>query len=153
MFLHIHVDDGFRIGESTEIIEDFLTPSNKSCSIKMKKQPTQHLGYTLTSSNIHNVVAQVPPPFSNITMQKAIGMLNYIALHTRPNIMFTTNLLSQFSNQRTIAHWSLGKHLLRYLNGTRALGFHFTKHEYPENGLTGWADADYAISLVKRSHI
>ncbi|MBW0531862.1 hypothetical protein O181_071577, partial [Austropuccinia psidii MF-1] len=152
IFLHIHVDDGFIIGETAELVELFLNQLNKSYSIKTKKQPTQHLGYTLSwqpngsvilhpqdfctkileefnmtsanpiktpaPANIHNVVAQVSVPFSNLTMQKAIGMLNYLALHTRPDIMFTTNLLSQFTNRPTAAHWSLVKHLLRYLNGT-----------------------------------
>ncbi|MBW0548514.1 hypothetical protein O181_088229 [Austropuccinia psidii MF-1] len=132
LFLHIHVENGFIIGETAEIIENFLTQLRKLYSIKTKKKMTQNLGYTLSwqqngsvilhqqdfcskileefnmsssnsikntaPENIHNVVAQVSPPFSNLTMQKAIGMLNYLALHTRPDIMFTTNLLSQFTN-------------------------------------------------------
>ncbi|MBW0537592.1 hypothetical protein O181_077307 [Austropuccinia psidii MF-1] len=72
---------------------------------------------TPAPENIHNVAAQVSTPFSNLPMQKAIGMLNNLALNTRPNIMFTTNLLSQFTNQPKTAHWSLVKHLLRYLSG------------------------------------
>ncbi|MBW0518842.1 hypothetical protein O181_058557 [Austropuccinia psidii MF-1] len=187
IFLHIHVDDGFIIGETAELVELFLTQLSKSYSIKTKKQPTQHLGYTLSwqtngsvmlhqqdfcskileefnmtsanpiktpsPANIHNVVAQASMPFSNLTMQKAIGMLNYLALHTRPDIMFTTNLLSQFTNRPTAAHWSLVKHLLRYLNGTRFLGLHFTRTEHPESELIGLADADYATYLVtKKSH-
>ncbi|MBW0514556.1 hypothetical protein O181_054271 [Austropuccinia psidii MF-1] len=139
-FLHIHVDDGF---------------------IVAKKNPTQHLGYTLiwqsdgtiilhqhdfctkilnelnmtlstsiktpAPASIHNVVAQTSTPFSKKTMQKAIGMLNYLALHTRPDIMFTTNLLSQFVSEPTMSHWNLVKHLLCYLNGTQVLGIHYTK--------------------------
>ncbi|MBW0591563.1 hypothetical protein O181_131278 [Austropuccinia psidii MF-1] len=86
-------------------------------------------------------------------MQKAVGMLNYLALHTRPNIMFTTNLLSQFVSKPTMSHWNLVKHLLRYLNGTRGLGLHYTKTQQHESELVGWADADYATSLVtKKSH-
>ncbi|MBW0474965.1 hypothetical protein O181_014680 [Austropuccinia psidii MF-1] len=132
LFLHIHVDDAFIIGETAEIIENFLTQLSKLYSIKTNKKPSQHLGYTLSwqqngsvilhqqdfcskileelnisssnsiitpaPENIHNVVAQVSAPFSNLTMQKEIGMLNFLTLHTRPNIMFTTNLLSQFTN-------------------------------------------------------
>ncbi|MBW0483799.1 hypothetical protein O181_023514 [Austropuccinia psidii MF-1] len=132
IFLHIHVDDGFIIGETAELVEIFLTQLRKSYSIQTKKQLTQHLGYTLSwqlngsvilhqkdfcskileefnmtsanpiktpaPANIHNVVAQASVPFSNLTMQKAIGMLNYLSLHTRTDIMFTTNLLSQFTN-------------------------------------------------------
>ncbi|MBW0592284.1 hypothetical protein O181_131999 [Austropuccinia psidii MF-1] len=152
LFLHIHVDNGFIIGEAAERIKHFLTQLSKLYSIKTKKKPTQHLGYTLSwqqnrsvilhqqdfcskileefnislsnsiktpaPANIHNVVVQVSAPFSNLTMQKAIGMLNYLALHTRPDIIYTSNLLSQFTNQPMTAHWSLVKHLLRYSNGT-----------------------------------
>ncbi|MBW0469870.1 hypothetical protein O181_009585 [Austropuccinia psidii MF-1] len=51
------------------------------------------------------------------------------------------------------AHWSLVKHLLRYLNETRCLALHFTKNKNPESELMGWADADYTTSLVtKKSH-
>ncbi|MBW0504134.1 hypothetical protein O181_043849 [Austropuccinia psidii MF-1] len=108
---------------------------------------------TPAPANIHNVVAQASVPFSNLTMQKAIGMLNYLALRTKPDIMFTTNLVAQFTNRPTAAHWSLVKHLLRYLNGTRFLGLHFTRTKHPESELVGWADADYATSLVaKKSH-
>ncbi|MBW0592607.1 hypothetical protein O181_132322 [Austropuccinia psidii MF-1] len=48
IFLHIHVDDGFIIGETAELVKLFLTQLSKSYSIKTKKQLTQHLGYTLS---------------------------------------------------------------------------------------------------------
>ncbi|MBW0584199.1 hypothetical protein O181_123914 [Austropuccinia psidii MF-1] len=73
---------------------------------------------TPAPENIHNVVAQTSTPFSKKTMQKAIGMLNYLVLHTWPDIMFTMNLLSQFVSEPTMSHWNLVKHLLCYLNGT-----------------------------------
>ncbi|MBW0570600.1 hypothetical protein O181_110315, partial [Austropuccinia psidii MF-1] len=169
LFLHIHVDDGFIVGESESMIKDLLTLLNQTYTIKTKKYPTQHLGYTLdwqsdgsiiihqldfctkileefnmlssnsiktpAPANIHNTVAQTSTPFSKHTMQKAIGMLNYLALHTRPDIMFTTNLLSQFISKPTMSHWNLVKHLLRYLNGTRGLGLHYTKTQQHESKL------------------
>ncbi|MBW0530362.1 hypothetical protein O181_070077 [Austropuccinia psidii MF-1] len=48
LFLHIHVDDAFIIGETAGIIKNFLNQLSKLYSIKMKKKLTQHLGYTLS---------------------------------------------------------------------------------------------------------
>ncbi|MBW0535557.1 hypothetical protein O181_075272 [Austropuccinia psidii MF-1] len=48
LMLHIHVDDGFLIGKSEEVILKFLEKLNLKLKLKIKKQPNQHLGYTLT---------------------------------------------------------------------------------------------------------
>ncbi|MBW0519446.1 hypothetical protein O181_059161 [Austropuccinia psidii MF-1] len=99
---------------------------------------------TPAPENIHNIVPQTSTPFSKQTMQKAIKMLNYLTLHTWPDILFTTNLLSQFFSEPTRSHWNLVKHLLRYLNGTQGLGINYTKAQQHKDKLVGWADADYA---------
>ncbi|MBW0549977.1 hypothetical protein O181_089692, partial [Austropuccinia psidii MF-1] len=61
--------------------------------------------------------------------QHAIGSLNYLAQHTRPDIMFTVNQLSRFLTKPTTKHWTELKHLLRYLNGTLTYQLLFTKLE------------------------
>jgi hypothetical protein len=80
-------------------------------------------------------------------MKKAIGMLTYLALHTRPDIVFTVNVLAQFTSAPNKSHQLLVKHLLQYLFGTCNLGIHFFKGA-KTNVLCGWADADYTGSLV-----
>ncbi|MBW0569331.1 hypothetical protein O181_109046 [Austropuccinia psidii MF-1] len=45
--LHIHMDDGFLIGKSKELILTFLEDLNSRLKLKFKKQPSQHLGYNL----------------------------------------------------------------------------------------------------------
>jgi hypothetical protein len=82
-------------------------------------------------------------------MQKAIGMLTYLALHTRPDIAFTVNVLAQFNVAPNQAHWSLVKHLLQYLCGLSSIGVCFTKG-FESNALCGWTDTDYAASLVSK---
>jgi hypothetical protein len=99
--------------------------------------------------NFHCVMAFDSPPFDVKTMQQAIGMLNYLALHTRPDIAFTVNILAQFAASPTHAHWSMVKHLLRYLCGSKNVGIGFTKG--PSDSLCGWADADYGSSLVTKN--
>ncbi|MBW0530508.1 hypothetical protein O181_070223 [Austropuccinia psidii MF-1] len=99
IFLHIHVDDGFIIGETAEN-RSVILHQQDFCSkiLEEFKMTSANSIKTPAPANNHNVIAQASVPFSNLTMQKAIRMLNYLALHTRPDIMFTTNLLSQFTN-------------------------------------------------------
>jgi len=96
--------------------------------------------------NLHEIVARDAAAVEVHKMQKAIGMLNFLALHTRPDITFTTNLLAQFASKPNALHWSAVKHLLRYLKGTQYVGIHYTRSNTPQQ-LVGWADADYAMAL------
>jgi hypothetical protein len=63
--------------------------------------------------NLHKIVASEAAPIHQKLYQKAVVMLNYLALHTRPDITFVTNLLAQFTINPNEAHWSLVKHLLQ----------------------------------------
>ncbi|MBW0554947.1 hypothetical protein O181_094662 [Austropuccinia psidii MF-1] len=87
--------------------------------------------------------------------QQAIGSLNYIAQHTRPDIMFTINQLSRFCTQPGSMYWSALKHLLRYLKGTCMLNLEYSKPAISSSTqcLAGWADADYANSKEDRKSI
>jgi hypothetical protein len=104
----------------------------------------------LAPMNLHKVVASDAPSVNQKLYQKAVGMLNYLALHTQPNINFVTNLLAQFTSSPNEAHWSSVKHLLRYEKGTRTMGIMYTQTTNPNEGVCGWADANYATSLVSK---
>ena len=52
-----------------------------------------------------------------------IGALMYLANSTRPYIAFAVNLLARHNSSPTKRHWVGGKQILRYLNGTKDLGF------------------------------
>ncbi len=54
-----------------------------------------------------------------------IGALMYLANSTRPDIAFAVNLLARHSGAPTKRHWTRGKQILRYLNGTKDLGLFF----------------------------
>jgi hypothetical protein len=101
-------------------------------------------------TNLHQVVASKSPQYHQKTYQKALGMLNYLALHHQPNITFATNLLSQFTSSPTVAQWGAVKHLLQYLRGTVYIGIHYFKPEMKGKDLVEWADADYANSLLTK---
>jgi hypothetical protein len=99
--------------------------------------------------NFHKIIASKTPNLDVKIMQKAVGMLNYLALHTRPDIAFAVNVLAQFASSPTLAHWLIVKHLLCYLFGLTSVGIHFSRSNEDHN-LTGWADADYGTLLVSK---
>jgi hypothetical protein len=75
--------------------------------------------------------------------QKLVGML--IWLHkTRPDLLFTINLLSRFLKTPTARHFDLARsRVLKYLNGTIYFGIVFCREEGPWK-LSAQADADLA---------
>jgi hypothetical protein len=65
----------------------------------------------------------------------------YLANSTRPDIAFAINLFARHSVAPTRRHWTGGKQILRYLNGTKDLGLFFQKNNDPN--LVGYADVGY----------
>jgi hypothetical protein len=98
----------------------------------------------LPSNALHLADAEAEPVDAAI-MQKAMGYINYLAIHSRPDIVFASNLLSCYASCPTKNHWTMAKHLLCYLKGTQKLGIELSNHKVPRE-LTGYADADYAMS-------
>jgi hypothetical protein len=71
-----------------------------------------------------------------------MGML----IHTRPDICFAVNVLSQFMYEPRHRHWVAAKHVLGYLKGSIAFVL-----KYSSSGgvlLHGYADSDWDGSSV-----
>jgi hypothetical protein len=68
-----------------------------------------------------------------------IGALMYLANNTRPDIIFSVNVLARYSSDPTRRHWNRIKHVLRYLCGTRDMGLFYRKNT--KSKLVGYADA------------
>lgn len=79
--------------------------------------------------------------------QQLIGTLMYLAVATRPDIMFTVSYLSQFNSCYGEEHFKSAKRVLRYLKGTKNLGLCYNKTEME---LYGQADADFASCTIDR---
>ncbi|MBW0465585.1 hypothetical protein O181_005300 [Austropuccinia psidii MF-1] len=105
------------------------------------------------NGNLLDMMEEQAPEFDKGTYQQAIGFLNYLAQHTRPDILFSTNQITRCSINPTIIQWKAVKHLLRYVKYTCTLGIMYTKSEATEPFLQGWADADYANSKKDRKSI
>ena len=84
---------------------------------------------------------------SEVPYLSAIGALLYLADCTRPDIVFSINLLTRFSSTPTRRHWNGVKHILRYLRGTTNFGLFYSK----ESTLKGYADFGYLSDTHKAS--
>ena len=94
-----------------------------------------------------------PTNMSTIPYMSAVGALMYLAIGTRPDIMFSVAKLAQYNNNPGPQHWQAVKHILRYIKGTMEL-----KLTYRSDGLNtmssnlckGYSDADHAGDLDTR---
>ena len=79
--------------------------------------------------------------------QQLIGSLMYL-VHTRPDICYTVNALSQFMSDPKHIHWVAAKHVLRYVHGTITYGIRYTS----SSGvlLSGYSDSDWVDNAVDR---
>jgi hypothetical protein len=65
----------------------------------------------------------------------------YLANNTRPDIVFSVNVLARYSSDPTRRHWNKIKHVLHYLCETRDMGLFYRKDT--KSKLIGYADAGY----------
>ena len=71
--------------------------------------------------------------------RQLIGSLMYL-VNTRPYMSFAVNTLSQFMVEPKKVHWTIAKHILRYLVGTVDYGMDYTRSDGV--GLVGFTDSD-----------
>jgi hypothetical protein len=75
-----------------------------------------------------------------------VGAFTNLTTHTRPDIVFATNILARHSQKPTARHWNGIKHLLRYLRGTEDLGLYYRRDTKCE--ITGYADSGFKTDEV-----
>ena len=77
-----------------------------------------------------------------------VGSLLYLARQTRPEIMFTVNILSRHMNAPTSQHWMCGKQIFQYLQGSQRLKLTYTKEAGYD--LVREGDADWSGNVNDR---
>ncbi|KAM6542216.1 hypothetical protein CsatB_006663 [Cannabis sativa] len=90
-------------------------------------------------------------PMENPSFYRSIlGALQYLS-HSRPDIAYSVNKLSQFLKKPTDVHWIAVKRILRYLKGTAHHGLHIS----PSHNLhlVGFSDADWACCPDDRKSV
>jgi hypothetical protein len=95
----------------------------------------------------------LPLPTDN-QYQASVGSLIYLAVNARPDISDAIGIVSKSVSCHTTKHWEAGKHVLRYLKGTTALGLSYFGTKSAQNqGVCAcelFRDADFAADLDKR---
>lgn len=81
--------------------------------------------------------------------QRLVGRLIYLS-HTRPDIAFAINVVSQFMHNPREMHLKAVYRILHYLKGTVGRGILFKKARNINITLEAYTDADYVGSLVDR---
>jgi hypothetical protein len=74
--------------------------------------------------------------------RQAIGVLNYIAATSRPDITFAVHQCARFSANPSRIHELAVRRIVRYLKGTRDRGYILRPNETPS--IDCYADADFA---------
>ena len=77
--------------------------------------------------------------------RSAIGGLLYISNCTRPDLSFSVHYAARFSSDPGLKHWTMIKHLLRYLNSTKNLGLMYMFNNN-ESSLVCMSDSDFGSS-------
>ena len=77
----------------------------------------------------------------------AIGSLMYLAISTRPDILYSVSKLAQCNVDPHVEHMSTVKHIMRYLKKTIDFKLHFEMSGKP---IMGFADADWGGDSTNR---
>lgn len=85
---------------------------------------------------------------SEVPYRRLIGSLMYLALHTRPDLIYAVTKLSQYNTDPGEAHWHQAKHVLRYLNKTKDYELTYERNE--ESRIKIYCDADWASDIDDR---
>lgn len=83
----------------------------------------------------------------NLPYQQLIGSLMYLTVHTRPDISFSVNYMSQFNKSFGTEHYNHAKRILRYLKYSINKCLVFTKTKF---SVTGFVDADFSNNISDR---
>ncbi|KAI9193816.1 hypothetical protein LWI28_000412 [Acer negundo] len=112
------------------------------------------IGYKAAETSIEpNLKLEATKPESQVDReqyQRLVGKLIYLA-HTRPNISFAVNMMSQFMHSPGLEHNEAVLRILRYLKGTPGKGILFVNRGNFQ--VEVFINADWAGSVTDRRSI
>ena len=87
-------------------------------------------------------------PFDTKIYRRAIGMLNWLAVSSRPDIAFAVSMLGTYQAKPTVPLWDNVKQVIKYLATTRDFGILLRNDSIPK--LSVYVDASFSDKLLKR---
>ncbi len=150
------------LGEPNKIVGIEILRDRKSGTLKLTQ--TRYIESLLRQYGLENANSVGMPMDPNIKLDTVpdnendeprsrsysyaslIGSLMYLAVATRPDIVFAVYQLASFTNNPGMQHWAAAKRVLRYLSGTKELGITYRKDPNydPTNIFHGYSDANFA---------
>lgn len=109
-----------------------------------KSSPTPMEAKLVLHPHVDGVTKLTEGPYRQL-----VGSIMYLMLCTRPDISFSTGVLSRFLSNPTEMHWKSAKRVLRYLQGTSGMKLSFKKTDGLD--IVAYCDADWASSFDRRS--
>jgi hypothetical protein len=134
-----------RVGNSIRLSQDNYT--NKILSTYGMKNCRTVTTPLVPNTRLVPATPQEQAEFNSlgINYRRAIGLLNYLAVSTRPDISFAMSQLSQYLETPGSKHWAACIHLLRYLSGSSSRGLTLGASISP---IQIYVDADHANDRV-----
>ncbi|KAL4575563.1 hypothetical protein LXL04_022410 [Taraxacum kok-saghyz] len=105
------------------------------------KVHTEHPIKSPPPSNLKDFFDNTDPLMDPTPYRQLVGKLNFL-LHTRPDITFTTQFLSQFNNKPNTVHMNAALHVLKYLQSTIHQGLFFNRSS--DLKIEAFCDSDWA---------
>jgi hypothetical protein len=81
---------------------------------------------------------------SGVPYRECVGALQYLAVLTRPDIVYAVNQASRFLANPGPKHWQAVKRILRYLKGTTEDGLVYRRSPSDGTPVDGYSDSDWA---------
>lgn len=107
------------------IIDGILDEYNLNDTSNTKRSPYRS-GFPVDKINERKPLPEWVRKDCKEELQRLVGVINWLACGTRPDIATITNLLAQHIHHATPSHIKAAKHVLRYLNGSRDHGIAFS---------------------------
>lgn len=127
----------------------YLNQQHYIHQIAEKHLPTDFKpAYVPCNTGFSELSSEKESPATNKPYSELIGMLQWVANGTRPDIQFAINRLSQFLSHPTSNYWRAAEHVLRYLYTTRHLRLGLGTST--QQKLHGFSDSDWASTSEDR---
>ncbi|XP_055842534.1 uncharacterized protein LOC129909482 [Episyrphus balteatus] len=87
---------------------------------------------------------------TDVPYQQAVGSILFAAQVSRPDICFAVSTVSRYNQNPGKPHWTVVKHILRYLKGTADMKLVYTSCD---NNVSAFCDADWASDTDERRSV